>query len=99
MSNQTKDKEIYKMERDIPLPQVTFQTFILSLNASALFHLGEIPDPVDGERKKDLAMAKHTIDTLIMLRDKTRGNLCDDEKKLLETILFDIQLRFVAASK
>ena len=70
------------MDHDPPLPQVTFQAFILSLNTSALFHLGEIPDPANGERKKDLAMAKHTIDTMVMLRDKTKGNLEDDEKRL-----------------
>lgn len=87
------------MEHDTPLPQVTFPTFILSLNTSALFHLGKIPDPSTGERKKDLVLAKHAIDTLIMLRDKTTGNLEDDEKKLLETILFDVQLQFVNESK
>uniref|UniRef100_UPI00404A1854 DUF1844 domain-containing protein n=1 Tax=Dissulfurimicrobium sp. TaxID=2022436 RepID=UPI00404A1854 len=95
----TKNKEIFKMEHDTPLPQVTFQAFILSLNTSALFYLGEIPDPANGEKKKDLAMARYTIDTLLMLRDKTKGNLEDDEKRLLETILFDVQLRFVIASK
>ena len=84
--------------RPIPLPNVTFSTFILSLNTSALFHLGDVPDPATGEKKNDLVLAKHAIDTLSMLRDKTVNNLDEDEKRLLETVLFDLQLRFVKAS-
>ncbi|MGB9711644.1 MAG: DUF1844 domain-containing protein [Dissulfurimicrobium sp.] len=86
-------------KKSTPLPRVTFSTFVLSLNTSALLHLGEIPDPVSGKKDKDIPLAKHVIDTLIMLRDKTTGNLEDDEKRLLESILFDLQLRFVNASR
>ncbi len=85
-------------KRTVPLPEVTFATFILSLNTSALVHLGEIPEPSTGEKKKDLPIAQHAIDTLAMLQEKTKGNLSDDEKALLEHILFDLRLKYVKAS-
>ena len=77
------------------LPEVTFAAFIMSLNTSALFHLGEIAEPVTGKKEKDLTLAKHTIDTLKLLQDKTKGNLSPDEKGLLEDILFDLKMRYV----
>ncbi|MCK7506209.1 MAG: DUF1844 domain-containing protein [Desulfobacterales bacterium] len=58
-----------------PLPQINFPTFIASLNASALVHLGVIEDPVSGKAEKNLPMAKQTIDILSMLQQKTAGNL------------------------
>ncbi|MHB8842978.1 MAG: DUF1844 domain-containing protein, partial [Candidatus Aquicultor sp.] len=64
-----------------PLPEVNFATFIVSLSTEVLFHLGEFPHPVSGEKQKDLPLAKHAIDTLAMLKDKTQGNLSDEEKQ------------------
>jgi hypothetical protein len=77
------------------MPEVTFTAFIMSLSTSALFHLGEISDPSSGEKKKDLVLAKHAIDTLDMLEKKTRGNLDGDEKSMLDNILCDLKLRYV----
>ena len=77
------------------MPEVTFSAFIMSLSTSALFHLGEISDPSSGEKKKDLVLAKHAIDTLDMLEHKTRGNLDADEKSMLDNILYDLKLRYV----
>lgn len=81
------------------LPDVTFTSFFMALNSSALYHLGEIPDPVTGKRQNDLAMAKHTIDTMLLLQKKTKGNLTEEEQDLVETGLYDLQMRFVKASK
>ncbi|NIR15256.1 MAG: DUF1844 domain-containing protein, partial [Desulfobacterales bacterium] len=58
-----------------PLPEVNFNSLIFSLSSSALLHLGEIADPQTGEKRKDIALAKHTIDTIAMLKEKTQGNL------------------------
>ncbi|MEW6219650.1 MAG: DUF1844 domain-containing protein [Thermodesulfobacteriota bacterium] len=77
------------------LPEVTFTALVLSLNTSALYLLGELPDPVTGKTAKDPALAKHTIDTLSVLQDKTRGNLDQEEESLLATVLYDLRLRFV----
>lgn len=82
----------------VPLPKVTFSLFVLSLNSSALYHLGEIPEPDGRQAEVDLPMAKQIIDTLGMLQDKTRGNLEPDEERLLKTVLYDLRLRFVQKS-
>jgi hypothetical protein len=81
------------------LPAVDFHTFVLSLGSSALLHLGEIEHPEEGTAEKDLPLAKHTIDILAMLQAKTKGNLTPAEDKLIESLLYDLRLRYVSASK
>lgn len=80
------------------LPEVTFSSFIMSLNTSALFHLGELDHPETGERVTDLDLAKHSIDILNLLQKKTKGNLDNDEDKLLSSILYELKMHFVAAA-
>ncbi len=80
-----------------PLPEVNFTSLIFSLSSSALFHLGEVADPQTGEKKKDLPLAKHTIDTIAMLKEKTAGNLTDEESRFLDSVLSDIRWRYVKA--
>ena len=77
------------------LPEINFSTFIFSLSSSALLHFGEIQDPTTGAKKKNLPMAKHTIDILAMLEEKTRGNLSSDEEQLFKNILYDLRMRYV----
>lgn len=81
------------------MPEVTFPAFILSLNTSALYHLGEIADPSTGKKIVDLDLAKHAIDTLALIQTKTKGNLVKEEEELLKNILYDIKIRFVKAVK
>jgi hypothetical protein len=80
-------------------PTVDFHTFVLSLGSSVLLHLGELEPPEGETRERDLSLAKHTIDILAMLRDKTRGNLTPAEDKLIEGLLYDLRLRYVEALK
>jgi hypothetical protein len=82
-----------------PLPEVTFNALIFSLSSSAFFSLGEIADPQTGERHRDLPLAKHSIDIIAMLGDKTKGNLDAEEQQFLENILADLRLRYVKAIK
>lgn len=77
------------------LPAVNFSTFIFSISSSALLHFGEIQDPTTGEKNKNLPMAKHTIDILAMLEEKTKGNLSPDEEQLFQNILYDLRIRYV----
>jgi len=77
------------------LPKVNFASFILSLNTSALVHLGEIPEIGSDKKKKDLILAQQAIDTLAMLQERTAGNLDEEEKGLLEHILFDLRMKFI----
>ena len=82
-----------------PLPEVNFSSFVLSLSSSSLLHLGEIADPQSGEKKKDLALAKQSIDIISLLKDKTKGNLTQEEEKLLDHLLYDLRMRFVKAGE
>ncbi|RJX35473.1 MAG: DUF1844 domain-containing protein [Desulfurivibrio sp.] len=79
------------------MPEVTFSAFVMSLNTSALYLLGEIADPETGARKQDLVLAKHTIDTLNVLKEKTKGNLTEEEENMLGKFLYDLQMRYVKA--
>ncbi len=81
------------------MPEVTFAALVMSLNTSALYHLGEIADPSTGKRIVDLDLAKHAIDTLALIQSKTKGNLSKDEDELLKNILYDIKIRFVKVVK
>jgi len=99
-SEETKEKAEKKEEfQKPPLPEANFTSLIFSLSSSALFHFGEIPDPTTGEKKQDLPLAKHAIDTISMLKEKTQGNLTEEEKKFLESVLTDLKWRFVKAAK
>ncbi len=79
-------------EADAP---VTFSTFILGLSTQALFHLGEIADPTTGRPEQDLPAAKQVIDILGILSEKTRNNLQEAEQSLLDSMLYDLRMRYV----
>jgi hypothetical protein len=85
-------------QQDPPMPEINFATFVVSLNASALLHLGAIEDPNTGQTNKNLSMAKQTIDILNLLEEKTKGNLATDEKNLIENILYDLRIIYVKES-
>ena len=85
-------------EKQIPDDfQINFSTLVLSLTSSAFYHLGDIPDPQTGEKKTDLSAVKQTIDILVMLKEKTQGNLDNEEKKLLDQLTYELQVKFVSA--
>jgi hypothetical protein len=78
---------------------IDFYTFVLGLASSAFVHLGDAPHPETGEPgKPELGLARQTIEILDMLREKTKGNLTDEESAFLENLLMDLRLRFVARS-
>ncbi len=83
------------------MPAPTFATFVLSLSTSALLQLGVIEDPAQAAPapEPDLAMARHTIDILEVLREKTLGNLEKQEEELLASVLHDLHMHFVEARK
>ncbi len=81
------------------LRQVDFGTFLLSLGTSALYHLGQ-GAPEGGQKPAvNLPLARHVIDLIAMLQQKTKGNLTEDESSLVETLLFDLRLKFVEVCK
>jgi hypothetical protein len=81
------------------LPAIDFATFVLSLSHSALVHLGDAPDPSGGPARRDVPMAKQTIDLLAVLQEKTEGNLTGEEERLLDQVLYDLRMRFVEVTR
>jgi hypothetical protein len=84
-------------EEDSTPPSIDFNTFVLSLSTSALIHLGKLPGAE--EVTVNLAHAKQAIDCIALLEEKTRGNLTGEEERLISEVLYDLRLRFVAATK
>lgn len=82
-----------KQESDYP--QVTFTNFVLSLSTSALFHFGDFPEHEGGASEKNLPAAKQTIDILDMLKEKTKGNLDENENNLIQGALYELKMRYV----
>ena len=78
-----------------PMPNITFATFIFSLNSSALVQLGMMDNPMTGKKDINLPLAKQTIDILSMLEEKTKGNLGKDEAAMLKSILYDLRILYV----
>jgi hypothetical protein len=79
------------------LPPASFAALVNTILTQALFYLGELA-PQGGEPVVNLDMAKHQIDTLNILEDKTRGNLTEDEQKMLDTGLYEARMRYVSVA-
>jgi len=80
---------------EVPLPEITFPSFLVSLSSSAFISLGQIPDPQTGKQEKNLPLAKQTIDLLGVLRDKTRNNLTAEEENLFDHFLYDLRMAYI----
>ena len=80
--------------------EVTFIGFVLSLAHTAAFHFGDVPDPVSGQAGQvNLAAAQQIIEILALLQEKTKGNLTAEELQLLEQLVYELQMRFIEATK
>jgi hypothetical protein len=87
-------------QEELPLPPATFEFFVLSLKTQAemsmgLYHFGEEKD----RPKPDLRIARHSIDLLAMIAEKTKGNLSYDEQRLIENSLTELRFRYVQVSE
>jgi hypothetical protein len=85
--------------RPTPPHKIDFLTFVFSLGSSALMHLGDAPNPETGMVEKNLPLARETIDVLSMLQEKTKGNLTPEEERFLGSLLYDLRLRYVDATR
>ena len=92
------DSEKEAEERPIELPPVNFENFILELYNTALMHLG-FRDPETGNLIQTLPFARHTIDTLGMIQEKTKGNLTAPEGNLLENLLYKLRMDYLRSVK
>lgn len=80
-------------------PHLDFFNYIASLGFQTMIFLGEMPNPITNQVEKNLKQAKFLIDTLVILRDKTKGNLSKEEDELLNGSIYELQLRYVDLSK
>ena len=80
-------------------PGIDFSTFVMSLASSAFYHLGDMPDPTTGQVEQNLPAVQQTIEILIMLHEKSKGNLTAEEDKLLGQLIYELQMKFVAKNK
>ncbi len=78
------------------MPAASFPLLITTLSTQALAAMGFVPDPATGKATVDRPMAKHFVDTLGVLEEKTRGNLTDDESHLLIETLHQLRMAYVA---
>ena len=78
---------------------IDFSSFIMSLATTGMMHLGAIPDPVTGQAKENLSGARQLIQILSVLKEKTEGNLSAEEAKLLESLVYEMQMGVMSKSK
>lgn len=81
------------------VPPASFEVLVSTLMAQALTAMGKLPDPVQGHPVVRPDLAKHTIDTLDMLEEKTKGNLTKDEAAMLDAVLHQLRMTFVTTRK
>jgi hypothetical protein len=74
---------------------VMFYQLILSLQQTAMIHLGKVMSPVSGKIERHLVAAQQNIGLLETIQRKTKGNLTDDEQKLLDHMLFELRMNYV----
>jgi hypothetical protein len=79
--------------------KVSFLNYVMSMGYQAMIFLGDIPNPMTNKQEANLRQAKFLIDTLQMLKDKTKGNLLPQEDQMLSSSLYELQMRYVELSK
>jgi hypothetical protein len=84
---------------EMQIPPASFPFLVSSLATQAMFAMGQIPDPSTGQPVLDLDLAKHQIDMLAVLDEKTRGNLEDEEDQMLTEALHRLRLIFLAVQE
>ena len=77
------------------MPPASFEVLVSSTVTQALFALGAIEDPRSGQRYLDLDIAKHHIDMLTVIEEKTKGNLSEDEAKMIDQALYECRMHYV----
>jgi hypothetical protein len=79
--------------------EVTFQDFIYMMTSSALVGLGHVPNPVTNKQEANLESVRHTISLLAMIQGKTKGNLTKEEEDLVDAVLHELRMAYVAKLK
>ena len=94
--NVEKEKQEPKTQGEFVPPEPDFKFFITTLTLQASIALGHMANPATGKTEKDPTQAKFLIDTLGMLQEKTKGNLTQEETDLLENLLYELRVAYLA---
>ncbi len=96
-----KEEEKSKEEEEIKeeLERATFASIVMRMATGAYLSLGLVEDPTTGKKNKDLEVSKYLIDSLIILSEKTKGNLDKQEEGYLNNIIHDLELKYVKAKE
>jgi hypothetical protein len=84
---------------DVPMPPASLELLVSSLATEALMALGAVPHPASGKLELRPNQAKYLIDTIDVLRQKTSGNVTSSEQQMLESVLHELRMAFVAAAQ
>ena len=84
-----------EQEQEGDEPKLDFFNYVGSLGFQAMIFLGEVPNPITNKEEKNLKQAKFLIDTLVLIREKTIGNLTKEEGELINGSIYELQRRFV----
>lgn len=90
-----REKENLKKEGRFTPPEPDFNFFVTTLALQTSVFLGQIANPATNKKEEDLVQAKFIIDTLAMLKEKTKGNLNTEETNLLENVLYELRMQYV----
>ncbi len=91
-----KEREVLQKEGKFMPPEPDFNFFITSLALQASIGLAQVPNPATNKTEEDLPQAKFLIDTIGMLKEKTKGNLTQEETNLLENLLYELRMSYIS---
>ena len=94
-----KEKEAVKEGGAPPVPEPDFPFFVTTFAIQASIFLGVIPNPGTNQKEKNLPQAKFIIDTLAMLKEKTKGNLKKEEEELLENVVYELRVQYITLAQ
>lgn len=92
-------EEFQPDEEDVMPEQTMFTEFVMNIASSAFIYMGLVEHPGTGRRQVDMMAAKETIDLLILLREKTNGNLTPGEERFFDELLTELKTQFVSMKR
>ncbi len=94
-----KEKGTLNKQAEAASQEPDFNFFVTTLAIQASIFMGEMPNPATNKKEEDLPQAKFIIDTLGMLKEKTKGNLSQEETNLIENVLYELRMQYITKKK
>jgi len=94
-----KENETLKNQGDFIPPEPDFGFFVTTIALQASISLGVVANPATGKTEESLPQAKFVIDTLAVLKEKTKNNLTKEESELLENVLYELRVQYIAKTQ